>query len=449
MGRLFGTDGIRGEANRYPMDGATALAVGQAVAQLCRPQGRAPRIVIGRDTRLSGVMLESALVAGIASMGGDALTTSVMPTPGVAFLVRDLRADAGISISASHNSYQDNGIKVFSRDGFKLSGAQEEQLEDLVLGGDLPVLAVSPAALGRREALLDADGRYIVFLKHTFPRGLTLQGVRVALDCANGATYSIAPRVLSELGAEVVVLHNQPDGCNINRGCGSEHVGSLAEAVVAEGCTVGLAFDGDGDRLIAVDETGRRLTGDQTLLICALMLREHGRLPGDLVVSTVMSNGGFLATLRRHGLRHCASQVGDRNVLQEMLRTRAVLGGEDSGHTIFLEHHTTGDGIITGLQLLAAMLEAGKPLSELADVMQVYPQVLINVEVARRPDLTSVPEVQRAIARAERELGEEGRVLVRYSGTEDLCRVMVEAATQEQAECCCREVAQEVKTALG
>jgi len=449
MGELFGTDGIRGEANRYPMDAMTAFGVGQAVTHLLKEEGHTTRIIIGKDTRISGYMLESALESGIASMGGEPILVGVLPTPGIAFITESMRADAGVVISASHNPFEDNGVKLFSGRGFKLSDRQEKEIEELVLGGTLPRMVPPSAGMGRAYRLDDAHGRYIVFLKNTFPRSLSLEGVKIAMDVANGATYKVAPEAFSELGADLTVVNDEPDGLNINHLCGSQHTAGLRRAVVETGATLGLAFDGDGDRLIAVDEKGVEVTGDQILLICARMLKEEGRLTNDLVVSTVMSNLGFTLACRKYGLRHHAANVGDRYVLEDMQRLGAVVGGEDSGHMIFLDHHTTGDGILTALQLLAAMLKAGAPLSELAALMDVYPQRLVNIEVERKPDLATVPEIAAAIAEVEAELGDEGRVFVRYSGTQSLCRVMVEGPTAEATDRYCGMIADVVREHLG
>jgi phosphoglucosamine mutase len=450
MGRLFGTDGIRGEANRYPMDAATAFAVGQAITQVLRHNSHVPRVIIGKDTRISGYMLESALESGVTSMGGMAYLVGVMPTPAIAYLTESMRADAGLVISASHNPYHDNGIKAFAGNGCKLSDQQEAGIEELVLSGKLPEMVPPPRGMGRAKRLEDALGRYVVFLKNTFPRGLTMEGLKVALDVANGATYKVAPAAFTELGAEVTVIHDEPNGFNINDGCGSQHTEDLSRTVRATGSAIGLAFDGDGDRLIAVDEKGNTITGDQILLICARTLRAEGRLKNDLLVSTVMSNLGLRVAAARYGIRHHASKVGDRNVLEDMFAMGAVLGGEDSGHVIFLDYHTTGDGILTALQLVAAMLKDGRPLSQMAaSVMDVFPQRLINVKVARKPNLAEVPEIEAAVAEAHAALGEEGRVLVRYSGTESLCRVMVEGPTAEITEEWATRLAEVVRVALG
>jgi phosphoglucosamine mutase len=449
MGALFGTDGIRGEANRYPMDAMTAFALGQAVTRVLSKTHHTTRVIIGKDTRRSGYMLESALEAGITSMGGAPYLVGVLPTPGIAFITESMRADAGVVISASHNPYQDNGLKVFSGTGFKLSDEQEAAIEALMLGDELPGMVPAPHDMGRAYRLEDAAGRYIVFLKNTFPRSLSLEGMKIVLDTANGATYRVAPNAFTELGADVTVIHNEPNGLNINDSCGSQHTDDLKQAVVDGSAAIGLAFDGDGDRLIAVDEKGNEITGDQILLICAKMLKDEGRLANDLVVSTVMSNLGLRVACKRYGMKHHAAGVGDRHVLEDMQRLGAVIGGEDSGHMIFLEHHTTGDGILAAMQLLAAMLKSGKPLSELAALMDVFPQKLINVDVQSKPPIESVPAIVKAIGQVEAELGDEGRVLVRYSGTQNMCRVMVEGPTAEATERYAKRLADVVRTAIG
>jgi len=449
MAKLFGTDGIRGEANHYPMDGALVFSVGQALAYVLRNRNPEPQVVIGRDTRISGLMLESALAAGIMSMGGAPLLVGVLPTPGIAFLTKSARADAGIVISASHNPYQDNGIKIFSGDGFKLSDADEETIEALVLDKDLRNKCPSAGNLGRPFALGDAEKRYIAFLKSTFPLDLSVKGMKIVLDVANGATYKVVPKVFNDMGALVHVLHNRPDGININDHCGSQHTQDLEKEVVAKGARIGLAFDGDGDRLIAVDEKGQKLTGDQILVICAKVMKDLGRLRNNILVTTVMSNLGLRMACKKYGFEHHASQVGDRYVLEAMRRLGGVLGGEDSGHMIFLDHHTTGDGIIAALQLIGAMLRTKKPLSELAGWMDIYPQKLINVKVKSKPDISKVPEILEVITQAEKKLGEQGRVLVRYSGTENLCRVMVEGPIEDITQTYCSEIAETVKRILG
>jgi phosphoglucosamine mutase len=449
MGKLFGTDGIRGEANRPPMDASMAFAVGQAVTHLLKKKGHRTRIIIGKDTRISGYMLESSLESGITSMGGDPYLVGVLPTPGIAFITESMRADAGIVISASHNPYQDNGIKIFSGSGFKLSDEQEDSIEKLILDGKLPEMVPPAHEMGRAYRIDDVLGRYIVFLKNTFPRDLTMEGMKIVLDAGNGATYKVAPEVFWELGAEVESIHDDPDGLNINDRCGSQHTGDLRKRVKEVGADLGLAFDGDGDRLIAVDEKGNEITGDHILLVCAKVLKELGKLKNDLVVGTVMSNLGLKVACKKYGFNFIASKVGDRYVLEDMLKMEGVIGGEQSGHIIFLRNHTTGDGILTAIQLMAAMVKQQKPLSELASLMDVFPQSLINVEVKRKPDISTVPELVEVIRRAETELGDQGRVLVRYSGTQNVCRVMVEGPTDDATEKHCKVIAEAVKKSLG
>ena len=448
MGKLFGTDGIRGEANRHPMDSMMAFSVGQAVTHIFKKEHYRTRIIIGKDTRISGYMLESALESGITSMGGDPYLVGVLPTPGIAFITESMRADAGIVISASHNPYQDNGIKIFSGDGFKLSDDQEEIIEDLILSGKLPEMTPFAKEMGRAKRIDDVQGRYIVFLKNTFPRNLSMEGMKIVIDAANGATYKVAPEAFIELGADVEVIHNNPDGLNINDNCGSQYTRDLKQRVVESGAAIGLAFDGDGDRLIAVDEKGHEITGDQVLIICAKVLKDLGILKNDLLVSTVMSNLGLTIACKKYGFKHHASKVGDRYVLEDMQRLGAVIGGEDSGHMIFLNRHTTGDGIITAMQLIASIIKEDKPLFELAKIMDIYPQKLINVEVKSKPDISTVPQVMDVIKQVEMELGEEGRVLVRYSGTQNLCRVMGEGPSNDLTEKYCEQIADAVKVAL-
>jgi phosphoglucosamine mutase len=448
--KLFGTDGVRGIANQPPMTAEMALEIGRAVAYVCkRHRDHRHRVVIGKDTRVSGYMLESALTAGICSMGVDVLLVGPVPTPGIAYLTHSMRADAGVVISASHNPYQDNGIKVFSRSGFKLPDAEEDEMEDLISSGRIRDIRPTADDIGKAHRIDDAIGRYIVFCKSIFPDECSLEGRRIVLDCANGATYKAAPMIFTELGAEVTAIHCEPNGTNINDHCGSQHTEDLRAKVVELKADVGLAFDGDGDRLIAVDEKGRELTGDQVMVICARRYKEQGRLRNNLVVSTVMSNFGLGLALKELGIDHAVSKVGDRYVLETMQQRGAVLGGEASGHTIFLDRHTTGDGIVTALQLLATMCDSGRPLSELGQLMRLFPQEVVNVEVARKPPLEELAEVQAAIKSAEAELGDEGRVLVRYSGTQSLCRVMVEGPTQELTGRLAQRIADVVHTSIG
>ena len=448
MGELFGTDGIRGIANEYPMTAEMALNIGRATAHLFKKKGHVAKIIVGKDTRISGYMFESALVSGICSMGVNAIMVGVMPTPGIAFLTSSMRADAGIVISASHNPLQDNGIKIFSSEGFKLPDEKELAIEDFIFANNSHKHHPSPGDLGKVYRLDDARGRYTVFLKHTFPKEFTLEGMGIVLDCANGATYRVAPDTFFELGAEVTTLFDHPDGVNINVNCGSQHPDKLAEEVVKRKAVVGFAFDGDGDRLIAVDEKGSVLTGDQILAVCAGAMKKEGTLANNLVVRTVMSNIGLGVAFEKLGIDSVFTKVGDRYVLEEMLNRGAIIGGEDSGHLLFLQHHTTGDGIITALQVLTAMKREGKPLSKLAKIMKVFPQDLINIDVKARPDLSTVPEIVKAIKDVEEALGNRGRVLVRYSGTQNMCRVMVEGPTHEETKKYCRRIAEVVKKKL-
>jgi phosphoglucosamine mutase len=426
-----------------------AMNIGRATAHLFKKKGHAPKIIIGKDTRLSGYMLENALVSGICSLGVNAILVGVIPTPGIAFLTASMRADAGIVISASHNPFQDNGIKIFNSEGFKLPDEKEAAIEELIFANNLHTLSPSPAELGKAYRMEDARGRYIVFLKHSFPKEQTLEGTRIVLDCSHGATYRVAPETFTELGAEVTTLFAEPNGRNINLHCGSQHPQSLAEEVLKTGADMGFAFDGDGDRLIAVDETGTVLTGDQVLALCAALLKREGGLANNLVVRTVMSNIGLSAALAELGIDSVMAKVGDRYVLEEMLAQGAVIGGEDSGHLIFLNHHTTGDGIVTALQVAAAVQKEGKKLSELAKIMKVFPQVLLNVEVRSRPEIATVPAIAAAIREAEAQLGSRGRVLVRYSGTQNLCRVMAEGPTPEETTEICRRIAAVVEKHLN
>ncbi|MBN2178865.1 MAG: phosphoglucosamine mutase [Deltaproteobacteria bacterium] len=449
MGKLFGTDGVRGVANEYPMTSEMALKIGMATAHLFKRSGHQPRIIIGKDTRISGYMLEHALVSGICSMGVDAYLVGPMPTPGVAFLTNSMRADAGIVISASHNPFQDNGIKIFSSDGYKLPDEKELEIEDMVLSDTMTELHPSPRELGKAFNIEGARGRYIVFLKNTFPKEYTLEGMKIVLDTSNGATYRIGPKPFFEMGAEVHSIFSDPNGENINDECGSQHPEKLAEEVVKRGAHVGFAFDGDGDRLIAVDEKGGVLTGDQVIAICAKVMKEEGTLTNNLVVDTVMSNIGLGLALKDLGIEKATAPVGDRYVLEMMKEKGSSLGGEDSGHIIFLNHHTTGDGIISALQVLAAMKHEGKPLSELAGIMRVFPQKLINIDVKSKPDISTIPEIASVIEGVEEKLGDRGRVLVRYSGTQNMCRVMVEGPTDEETARFCETIADVVKEKLA
>ena len=449
MGKLFGTDGIRGVANTWPMTPEMAISTGRAAVGFFKNKNQNMRIVIGKDPRISGDMLEYALASGICSAGGEVLLAGIIPTPGVACLTVSMEASAGIVISASHNPFFDNGIKIFNQNGCKLSDREESEFEEIILSreDDLPGRDIQET--GRVSRITDSSDRYAGFLKRKFTQSLSLQGLNLVLDCSNGATSNLAPEIFSDLGAGVHAMFNNPDGRNINAGCGSQHPEKLAAKVVKSKAAVGFAFDGDGDRLIAVDETGHILTGDQVLAICAYFFKKKNRLKNNLVVSTIMSNMGLGVALKQMGISHAKSGVGDRYVLEKMLSGGAVLGGEDSGHMIFLEHHTTGDGILAALQLLEVIQSESKPLSELAGLMHVYPQVLINVDVKTKTDIDRIPAITDVISSVENSLGREGRVLVRYSGTQSICRVMVEGPDKDETTAYCGRIAAVVKEKLN
>ena len=449
MGKLFGTDGIRGVANQYPITAETALETGRVVASVFAGKKDNPRIVIGKDTRISGDMLEHAVAAGICSMGVDVLLAGVMPTPAVAFLTIQAKADAGIVISASHNPFFDNGIKIFKSDGFKLSDDIESNIENLLLSGFTGHLCREIRKTGRVIALENGNQLYMNFLKNAVPGNFSLNGLKIALDCSNGAVYRIVPELFSSLGADVKTVFNTPDGFNINQNCGSQHTQSLRKFVTDTGADIGLAFDGDGDRLVAVDENGNEIKGDQILFIGAKFLKKQNKLRSNLLVTTVMSNIGLGLALRDSGINHAASAVGDRYVLELMRNKGAVLGGEDSGHIIYLDHQTTGDGPLAALKLLEAMQAESKTLSALARTMTLFPQKLINIDVKEKPDIRTIPRVIREIENVERLLGDKGRVLVRYSGTQPQCRIMVEGPTMEETEKYCLCIADAVKSTIG
>jgi len=447
--RLFGTDGVRGTANIEPMTSEIVLGLGRAIAHVVKRDSRRHKIIIGKDTRLSGYMLESALTSGICSMGVDVLLVGPLPTPGIAFLTRSMRADAGVVISASHNPFQDNGIKFFDRTGFKLPDETEREIERLLGHDEIAHLRPTATAVGKAHRIDDATGRFNVFLKSTFPRHLTLDGLKVVVDCANGAGYRVGPEVFDELGAEVVAIGVDPDGENINEGCGALHPEKLGERAVEEGAAVGIAIDGDGDRVIFTDEKGGVVDGDELLAILGLDLQERGGLTNGGIVATVMSNIGLEVALRDRGVQLIRVAVGDRYVVEEMRRGGFILGGEQSGHLVCLDQSTTGDGLLTVLRVLALMIESGKPLSELRRVMERFPQMLVNVHVRERRDLRTIPGVMDAIDKANRELGDRGRVLVRYSGTERLVRVMVEGDRLPVVERLVTDIADSVRTVLA
>ncbi len=451
MGRkLFGTDGIRGVANIEPMTAEMMVRLGRAAAHVFkeRKSGR-HRIVIGKDTRLSGYMLENALASGICSMGVDILLVGPLPTPGIAFITSSMRADAGVVISASHNPYQDNGIKFFDRDGFKLPDEVEAEIEEHIFNGELDHVRPTAEEVGKAFRVDDAVGRYVVYLKSTFPSHLTLEGIRIVVDCANGAAYRVAPAVFEELGAEVIPIGIHPDGSNINADCGSLHPECVAEEVRARGAHLGIALDGDADRVIVVDEHGNEVDGDHIMAICARDLQARGRLKGGAVVATVMSNLGLERSLAEVGLGLVRTRVGDRYVVERMRADGYNFGGEQSGHLVFLDHATTGDGVLAALQLLAVVVGSGKPLSELARVMEAVPQVLQNVRVREKRPVEDLPGVQRVLRAVEAELGKDGRVLVRYSGTEPKLRVMVEGDDEDRIRAMAAEICEAVRREIG
>ncbi|MGD8412203.1 MAG: phosphoglucosamine mutase [Desulfobacterales bacterium] len=450
MGRLFGTDGIRGLANEYPLTVEGSFRIGRAVASYFSTGDRRTGIIIGKDTRQSGPMIEKSLADGIRSVDADAHLAGILPTPGIAFLVSAGEAAAGIVISASHNPYTDNGIKLFDTEGYKLTDDKEDEIERLVSAESKPnVSPKSPNVSGRVKPIPDASERYLGFLQQTLPDPAPFKGMKIILDCSNGATYSVAPRLFQDLGAAVEAIGIEPDGKNINANCGSEHPERLIDKVLTHKADIGLAFDGDGDRLIAVDEQGQVISGDRTLAICARNLKRRGLLKNNLVVSTVMSNLGLRLALNDMDINHIMTPVGDRYVLSQMRSSGAIIGGEDSGHMIFLDQHTTGDGMLSALRLIQTMRHENKPLSELSRIMVVLPQVLLNIEVQQKPEIESVPQIMEAIRSVEAQLGEKGRVLVRYSGTQPLCRVMVEGPRQAETRLYCQQIADVVKATLG
>jgi len=449
MNKLFGTDGIRGLANKYPITAEMAMKVGRAVAYVFgrKEKGRL-KIIIGKDTRISGYMLEYALISGICSMGADAYLVGVLPTPGIAYITASTDADVGIIISASHNPFYDNGIKIFKGDGFKLSDEIESEIEKILLSDEISLICKNVRMTGGVYRIDDAGQNYMDFLLTDVPEKFC-KGMKIVIDCSNGATCKVAPELFVRLEAELELLFIDPDGRNINENCGSQYTAELRKSVLEKGADLGLAFDGDGDRLIAVDEKGNVITGDQILAICAKSMKKKGRLKNNTVVSTIMSNMGLGIALEDMGIKHIKAKVGDRYVIESMIHSGAVFGGEDSGHMIFLDSQTTGDGILTALKLIDAIKDESKPLSELVKIMNVFPQVLINVEVKSKPDILSVSQITETIKAVEKNLAGKGKVLVRYSGTQPLCRVMVEGPTLKITGKYCREIADRVKEQIG
>jgi phosphoglucosamine mutase len=444
MRKIFGTDGVRGKANIAPIDSETVLLLGRAAAHVMRRSQGRHRVLIGKDTRVSGYLIETALCSGFSSMGVDVMLVGPLPTPGVAFMTRSMRADAGVMISASHNTYEDNGIKFFGHDGFKLADETEQEIETLMEPGHLDELRASPELIGKAFRIDDAVGRYIVYLKSCLPRDSKFDDLKVVLDCANGAAYRVAPMVFTELGASVLTIGDNPDGRNINSNCGSMHPEVMADVVRKYSADFGLAFDGDADRVIFSDENGEIFDGDQILAILADSFKSSGMLNGDGVVGTHMSNYGLEIALSKMGLNLYRANVGDRYVLAEMQARKLNLGGEQSGHIISLDHNTTGDGLLTGLLITSIIKQSGKPLSHFKTIMEKVPQVLINVPVNQKIPLDELKNVSKTVKKIEDKLAKIGRVLVRYSGTELLVRVMVEC----QDEKLCNELSQELVEVL-
>jgi len=446
--RLFGTDGIRGKANHPPMTGEIAFEVGRAAAYVLKKKHGLNKILIGKDTRLSGYMLESALTSGICSMGMNVVLIGPMPTPGIAFVTRSLRVDAGIVISASHNPYDDNGIKFFSSDGFKLPDSTEEEIERVMFSEALESIRPEGAEIGRARRIEDATGRYIEFVKSSFPKGMTLDGMKVVIDCGNGSAYKITPTVLGELGATVISINDKPDGTNINAGCGTTHPEAMQKAVLEHKADIGIAHDGDADRTLLCDEKGEIVDGDKIMGICASDMKKDGNLKADTVVTTVMSNLGFEIFLKDRGIKIVRTKVGDRYVVEEMVKRGCNLGGEQSGHIVFLDCNTTGDGPITALQILSVMCRREKRLSELASYIPIYPQVLVNVPVRKTKNIEDFPAVMTTIKKVEKKLT-GGRVLVRPSGTEPKIRVMVEGDNMDDITAAAEEIAGVIKSNMS
>jgi phosphoglucosamine mutase len=454
--KIFGTDGVRGVANIEPVTAETSLKLGRAAAHVFtrlnprkNPEGTRPKIVLGKDTRLSGYMLENALVAGITSLGVDVLIIGPLPTPGVAYITRSLRADAGIILSASHNPYEDNGIKFFRHDGYKLDDQVEQQIEQLVFAGEIDSIRPTAGKIGRAARIDDALGRYVEFAKASFPRGMSLEKMRVVVDVANGAAYKSTPCILRELGAEVMVAHNEPDGTNINAHCGSIYPEEIQRLVKETGADVGITHDGDADRVLLCDENGEIVDGDEILAIASIDLLRAGRLEQNTVVATVMSNFGLDETLAAKAGKVVRTKVGDRYVIEEMMKQKLNLGGEQSGHIIFRDFTTTGDGIISALQILRIMHQTGQPLSKLKTCLEKYPQAQRNVLVKEKPPLAELPTVMKLVNEAEEELSGKGRVLLRYSGTESKIRLLIEGRELDKIDKQANRIADAIQQAIG
>lgn len=448
---LFGTDGIRGVANRHPMTPEMSLKLGKALTYLLKQGGitHKPKIVIGKDTRLSGYIFEQALSSGIASMGADVLLVGPLPTPAIAFITQSMRADAGIVISASHNPYEDNGIKIFDRHGFKLPDEVELRLEELIENGGGDHLVATPDDIGKAHRIEDAPGRYVVFAKNSFPCDMTLEGIKIVLDCANGAAYKVSPIIFEELGADVVTIGVHPDGRNINTECGSLNPELLRNKVLETGADIGIALDGDADRVIFCDERGEIVDGDKIIAICADEMIKSGKLRGNAVVTTLMSNMALENFIRGKGMDFFRTEVGDRYVVEAMRARDCNLGGEQSGHIIFLDHTTTGDGTLAALQVLAIMKREGRKLSELSKIIDLYPQLLLNVKIRKKKELSQIKGLSELLDRNETRLRGKGRINIRYSGTEPISRVMVEGEDVSLIKEIANELADAIKRDIG
>jgi phosphoglucosamine mutase len=454
--KIFGTDGVRGVANVEPVTAETSLKLGRAAAHVFtqlnprkNPPGTRPKIVLGKDTRLSGYMLENALVAGITSLGVDVLIIGPLPTPGVAYITRSLRADAGIILSASHNPYEDNGIKFFRHDGYKLDDQVEQQIEQLIFAGEIDSIRPIAGKIGRAARIDDALGRYVEFAKASFPRGMSLEEMRIAVDVANGAAYKSTPCILRELGAEVTVAHNEPNGTNINAQCGSIYPEEIQRLVKETGADVGITHDGDADRVLLCDENGEMVDGDEILAMASVDLLRADRLEQSMVVATVMSNFGLDETVAVHGGKLVRTKVGDRYVIEEMVQRKLNLGGEQSGHIIFRDFTTTGDGIISALQILRIMHKTGQPLSKLKRCLKKYPQAQRNLVVKEKPPLAELSAVMKLISETEKELSGKGRVLLRYSGTEPKIRLLIEGQEFDKIDKQANRIADAIQSAIG
>ncbi len=455
--KLFGTDGVRGVANVEPVTAETALKLGRAAAHVITqlsqqsqmPHANRPKIVVGKDTRLSGYMLEGALLAGITSLGVDVILIGPLPTPGVAYITRSLRCDAGIVLSASHNSYEDNGIKFFRHDGYKLDDPIENEIEEIVSSGRIDSIRPTASRIGKAKRIDDALGRYVEYAKASFPRGLTLEGIRVALDAGNGAAYKSSPFILQELGATVLPFHVEPNGTNINANCGSTHPEEIQRLVRQSGVDIGISHDGDADRVILTDETGEIVDGDEIMAIAATHWIQNNRLIQNTLVATIMSNAGLDITLQNAGGKLIRTHVGDRHVIAEMLKSDFNVGGEQSGHMIFRDYATTGDGIVSALQILSIMRQTNKPLSELKKCLTKFPQTQRNLKVREKKPLEELPGILRLVREVESSLGREGRVLLRYSGTETKIRLLIEGPDLDRIDKMADTIASEIITQIG